>query len=795
MSSRRRSVRLQSRQTPTTHSRASTSRVPPYSPRRSSLSNPSYLLSQNVPSASRSRRTPTISTAVPSQNPRSPSSSPPASVAKSQPTLNSLASNSSFSPSPSPIGDNLASSTVSTEPLLPLPVRNPKTTTMSSPNLESDADRYIASSENAQPHRSSPAGQSSTLDADKDTPSQFSPTLAREIETDIERELQTLSTSHSSPSPFMTDTDTSNIATSPTSPHLASVDMKLDLLIEAQKHSIRTFDLASQRLISLESKFDALSSTFKTFLEVQKDTPNYNPHFSRIVDLFGRTFQSLDELDSKLSSSLRAPNTHSSGISFASSSADSSDELAPNANLASISLSKRPSHHHTNPPATKSPPASTSSTDEITSMNKTMLSILDKLVESKTSKPPNNVSFPTFTGTKDSLSFHRWITIVCGILSTSEWRALYNADTHSYVLDGSNSPTLNNHLYSSLLVKLKGPAADYASSRRDIHGDGVSLLEALRQSYRTVLTPSELVSVERKFNDHSRGRNQAIESFVTDLESMHHDILDNGGHSSRERLHRNFILGLGPEFSAIINHMNMGTLPLEWQCLDLHKLIPTAKMYLQSVLSTRQRNKIYKEVHKPPTTPASQASSSTSTRKQSNVKPPGPDTATEDRMKRIYTAIYHRKFKISDYEHEVGPGCCVFHGIPDHKSSECLAIQRAINKSKQNNASSTTKPVSATVSNPPQPVANVVNVPQPSLPQSVVSQIEAVDFSALQGNDCNNINLSSDDVNVYLALSSKSISLDNPNEQNRENKLKLILDSGAFPHMSNSRVAFDSFYD
>ena len=61
--------------------------------------------------------------------------------------------------------------------------------------------------------------------------------------------------------------------------------------------------------------------------------------------------------------------------------------------------------------------------------------------------------------------------------------------------DGSVAPTLNNHLYSALLVKLRGPASDYASTRKDLHGDGIALLEALRQSYLTVLTPAELINV------------------------------------------------------------------------------------------------------------------------------------------------------------------------------------------------------------------------------------------------------------------------------------------------------------
>ena len=174
------------------------------------------------------------------------------------------------------------------------------------------------------------------------------------------------------------------------------------------------------------------------------------------------------------------------------------------------------------PSSTNVPPADSSS------LNQSIIDILDKLVESKTSKVPTNLSFPPFSGTKDSINFHRWSTIVCEILSTSKRRKLYDEGKQTYVKNGEIVPILNNHLYSALLVKLKGPAADYAASRRDLHGDEIALVEDLRLSYRTVLTPVEFIYVGNKFNNHSRKKDQAIESFVTELESLQHDILDNG---------------------------------------------------------------------------------------------------------------------------------------------------------------------------------------------------------------------------------------------------------------------------
>ena len=167
-----------------------------------------------------------------------------------------------------------------------------------------------------------------------------------------------------------------------------------------------------------------------------------------------------------------------------------------------------------------------------------------------------------------------------------------------------SAPILNNHLHSALLVKLKGRAADYAVSRRDLHGDGVGLLEALRLSYRNILTPSDLILLNQKFQSHSRPKTQPIESFATELEIMYNIILDHGGHATKADLKQYFIYNFGPDISQISNLQNMGTLPPEWQPLELHELIPVAKKYLKSVLSTWNRNRVYKETHNPPSAPS-----------------------------------------------------------------------------------------------------------------------------------------------------------------------------------------------
>ena len=369
---------------------------------------------------------------------------------------------------------------------------------------------------------------------------------------------------------------------------LSRLENKLDLFLMLQQNSIESSTKHTLLLESISKRLDIMhdhNSQLHTHLRSKSD---YNEHFKKMTSLFDRTISSISSLESKLdaiSNKISSSQPPSSGISFDSSIDEPPARPPLSANKTTVSFPSNihSSHHaasHTNPPAFSSHQPSTGSNDS-PSINDNIVAILDKLVESKSTKSPTNLAFPSFSGSSTSTPFNRWSTVVCGILATSEWSKLYCRETNSYVLDGSVAPILNNHLYSALLVKLKSPAADYAASRKDLHGDGVGLLEALRHAYRNVLTPSDLIVLTQKFQNHSRPSDQPIETFATELQSMYHDIIENGGHTTKEDLKHYFIYNLGPDFSQISNHQNMGTLPPEWQPLELHELIPVAKKVLE----------------------------------------------------------------------------------------------------------------------------------------------------------------------------------------------------------------------
>ena len=375
--------------------------------------------------------------------------------------------------------------------------------------------------------------------------------LEEQMELDIAEEVEKRSLTSPSREPVIPNTTQDD-----SSSRLLSIENKLDFLLTVQKLSFKSHDDTCKHLKSIETRLESVTDGIQSLFSCIRESPKYDDHFAKVVDLFGHTFATLDTIDDKLSSintDIKTHTIHSGGVSVAS---DSSDDLKsmriPNANLASISVPKPPSFPPN--PVTKGRPVSSPShldPSDPSNINSSILEILDKLVESKTTKAPTNLAFPSFSGSSNSITFHRWSTLVCGILSTSEWKKLYDDEKQSYIADGNEHPILNNHLYSALLLKLKGPAADYATARKELRGDGIGLIEALRTTFKSVLTPADLFDLEEKFRHHSRGKEQAIESYVTELETMRQEILDNGGYCPPKHLKHNFILNLGPEFSDI----------------------------------------------------------------------------------------------------------------------------------------------------------------------------------------------------------------------------------------------------
>ena len=222
-------------------------------------------------------------------------------------------------------------------------------------------------------------------------------------------------------------------------------------------------------------------------------------------------------------------------------------------------------------------------------------------------------------------------------------------------------------------------------------------------------------------------------------------------------------------------------------------------------MATRNRNKEYKEAHTPPAlAKPTQTSSSSSRGKLTATSKTAPSTAQKevnrDRQQRIYRAIYNGSFDITSFAKEVPPRCCVFHGSSTHQTADCVVLQRSLDKASQLRTSKDDTP--STTQRDHQTTTPVAKVTRLYLsdgvhpPSTIMSQIESVNLSALQGDDSSMSDVkSNDNVNPYLQIHNKQVLVDSNNTQpTGTHKNRFILDGGAFPHMFNNRFLFDTFY-
>ena len=221
-------------------------------------------------------------------------------------------------------------------------------------------------------------------------------------------------------------------------PHIATITSKLDAvtldLSETRRHrqsfEKRLADMENKTHQILQIQHQILAATLESTNSVRtalNALPTHTQTLDSISGHLAKIFASISRIESQ-----GLPNTptqvHSSGISFASSTSDNaskppSPSINFRANMASLpTLSDHqkpraqtvPSQHYSPPVATSDPNVPTASQY----VDPTMASILKTLVDSKTSKAPSHNSFPSFSGDSKSITFHKWYTLVGGILAT-----------------------------------------------------------------------------------------------------------------------------------------------------------------------------------------------------------------------------------------------------------------------------------------------------------------------------------------------------------------------------------------
>ena len=99
----------------------------------------------------------------------------------------------------------------------------------------------------------------------------------------------------------------------------------------------------------------------------------------------------------------------------------------------------------------------------------------------------------------------------------------------------------------------------------------------------------------RRVQHTRRPYGMSIKTYAQEMKTLHQEICNYGGDSSKKFLKTNFINGLGPAFEDIYMKLLHGTLPPEWQPMDIDELVPVAENYLNEKPSSSSRKRKYSE--------------------------------------------------------------------------------------------------------------------------------------------------------------------------------------------------------
>lgn len=165
------------------------------------------------------------------------------------------------------------------------------------------------------------------------------------------------------------------------------------------------------------------------------------------------------------------------------------------------------------------------------------------------------------------------------ILATDEWSPLYNKISQDVIANGTTQSTLNNHLYSALILSLKDSVETTILGMPHLFGDGVGVLHALRTTYKGKLTNVEVMKLHGKLLGglHFRGREESIDQFAARTIQMSKDLEEHNISVAPSALKSSFISGLGPDFHDIIKDFNRNKLDDEWKPLLIRDLIEPAR--------------------------------------------------------------------------------------------------------------------------------------------------------------------------------------------------------------------------
>jgi deoxyuridine 5'-triphosphate nucleotidohydrolase len=444
-------------------------------------------------------------------------------------------------------------------------------------------------------------------------------------------------------------------------------------------------------------------------------------------------------------------------------------------------------------------------------------------IASRKQKGPQSSKLPRFSA-KENEIFIDWYDDVLCILSLSEWKDIYNAETNDIKEKTSDdNKQLSEHLYSSLRLALNGEAGSIMKgNEHKFRNQGIEFLQSMKPIFHPKWPASNHNTKMIEFFQYFRPSTTSVDTYANKFKRLLRDLRYNGVTVAPEQAKHSFIQGLGSEFIPI---RNMSTLPTEFESNDIDTLTASARDHLARVLGNRAIQKQQQQASRPsnptPSPAPTQAPSPNTPRPPPTNPGPIPPAGSPQRQlqeqepfqKEIMREIgfrVHTPSRIAYWKSMTQPINCYFHRTNTHTTDQCSRLQRAIQR-----ASSGTAPTSTFVPNPafcqptspqphspspvhppPPPPPPPRPAPTPPLPPPAArivasTMVEDVSSESDTDNivDINNTNF---DTDYYPTVSSNVDNSNNLNTKSSTLTFPFVIDSGATDHMCNNRNLFTS---
>jgi len=323
----------------------------------------------------------------------------------------------------------------------------------------------------------------------------------------------------------------------------------------------------------IENATDKMAGDFRQVIEAnstfKQEITNQNDSFKIQVK------QELDELRQLI----LQQQPLSSGTSSHTSSFSSQPGI-------SITSSTQPvpilNHVLPSPLNTPSPVISSSTTDQVLllltdSFTKMANALTEKSVDTK-------AEWPKFGG--DGKKFKAWYLAIITQLSIAPWREFYDQIKNDVVTVTTNT-TLNEKLYSKLILALEGTALQQVVSRKHLRANGLAVLQDLVQTYKPKNIPEVIAAKTSEFwGTLKRNPTESIDAYYNRFHDLLDDLEEADEKISDKSALRQFLFTLGPEFEPIQHNYRMNNLPEDWKTLDWPKFLALCRNYYNSVKPT-----------------------------------------------------------------------------------------------------------------------------------------------------------------------------------------------------------------